>query len=74
MSKLFTHNLGMLDRGLRVAIGLGLLSLTLVGPHSLWGLIGLIPLATAALGSCPAYSLIGLSTDKKASSQGARNS
>ena len=65
MSKIFAHNVGTLDRGLRVVVGLGLLSLTMVGPHSLWGLIGLIPLATAALGSCPAYSLIGLSTDKK---------
>ncbi|MBI5548287.1 MAG: DUF2892 domain-containing protein [Deltaproteobacteria bacterium] len=64
MSKLLARNVGTLDRVVRVVLGLGLLSLTVVGPQTLWGLIGLVPLATAALGSCPAYSLIGVSTCK----------
>lgn len=64
MSKLFAHNVGTADRIVRVAIGLGLLSLTVVGPQSLWGLVGLVPLATAAFGACPAYSLIGVATNK----------
>jgi hypothetical protein len=64
MSKIFARNLGTVDRALRVVVGLGALSLTVAGPHTMWGLIGLVPLLTAAVGSCPAYSLFGLRTSK----------
>ncbi len=59
-----TRNIGSIDRALRVIIGLGLLSLLVLLPGDLrWlGLIGLVPLATAAMGNCPLYSLIGIST------------
>jgi hypothetical protein len=50
------------DRVLRIALGLGLLSLTVVGPHTLWGLIGIVPLLTGFLGNCPLYGLFGAST------------
>jgi hypothetical protein len=56
------RNMGSLDRALRVAIGLVLLSLTVFGPQTLWGLIGLVPLATAAIGFCPAYLPFGFTT------------
>lgn len=46
----------------RVVLGLGLLSLTVVGPHTLWGLVGLVPLATGVVGFCPLYRLLGLNT------------
>lgn len=62
MKKLIAPNVGLADRVVRVVLGLGLLSLTAVGPHSLWGLVGIIPVSTALLGSCPLYSLVGLST------------
>jgi hypothetical protein len=62
LSKLLPRNESALDRGIRVALGLALLSLTLVGPHTLWGLVGLVPLVTGAAGSCPLYRLFGLST------------
>ena len=39
-------NEGTLDRILRVALGLALLSLTVIGPKSLWGLVGIVPLLT----------------------------
>ena len=55
-------NEGWLDRALRVVLGLALLSLVVVGPKSLLGLIGLVPLLTGALGVCPIYSLLGLRT------------
>ena len=55
-------NVGTLDRILRIALGLGLLSLVFVGPQTLWGLLGIIPLATALFGYCPAYSLLGIRT------------
>lgn len=56
------RNVGGIDRLLRVLLGLGLLSLIFVGPQSYWGLIGLIPLGTALIGYCPAYSLFGIRT------------
>lgn len=55
-------NVGGIDRILRIVVGLGLLSLVFVGPQTPWGWIGLVPLLTALVGYCPAYSLIGLST------------
>ncbi len=57
-----TSNIGSLDRILRVLVGLGLLSLIFVGPKTLWGLVGLVPLGTALIGFCPAYRLLGLNT------------
>ena len=47
---------------MRVVLGLGLLTLTFVGPDTALGYLGLIPLATGLLGSCPLYSLLGFST------------
>lgn len=56
-------NEGTLDRGIRVVFGLLVLSLVLVGPKSLIGLIGLVPLVTGLVGFCPLYRLIGLRTN-----------
>ncbi|MDU8944383.1 YgaP family membrane protein [Ovoidimarina sediminis] len=57
-----TRNEGTLDRALRIIAGLVLLSLVFVGPQTLWGLIGIVPLVTGLIGWCPAYSLLGLNT------------
>jgi hypothetical protein len=59
-----TKNVGSIDRLLRVAGGLGLLAFALFSGHAYaWaGYIGIVPLATALLGTCPIYSLFGLST------------
>ena len=57
-----TINVGTIDRVARIVVGLGLLSLVFIGPKTLWGLIGLVPLTTAAVGWCPLYSLIGVKT------------
>lgn len=62
MDKLFPNNEHTIERAARVLIGLGVLSLTFVGPQTWWGLVGLVPLATGLIGSCPAYSLLGIST------------
>lgn len=59
---LLPRNEGTADRVIRVIAGLALLSLVFVGPQTLWGLLGLIPLITGLVGSCPAYRLLGLST------------
>ena len=61
-------NVGGIDRVVRVIVGLGLFSLIFVleGASRWWGLIGLVPLATAALGWCPAYLPFGIKTCKTA--------
>ena len=55
-------NEGIIDRVVRVVLGLVLLSLTVLGPHTLWGLIGFVPLLTGVLGFCPLYRVLGMST------------
>ena len=57
-----TQNMGSVDRGIRIVVGLVLIALVFVGPQTMWGWIGIIPLATALIGWCPAYSLIGVKT------------
>ena len=58
------NNVGRLDRMVRIIMGLGLISLIFLLNGSLrWmGLIGLVPLMTAAIGSCPLYAIFGLNT------------
>ena len=62
------QNVGGVDRVVRIVVGLGLLSLLflLEGNARWWGLIGLVPLATGALGWCPAYLPFGIKTCKTA--------
>ena len=55
-------NIGRTDRIIRIVAGLLLLSLVFIGPQTLWGLVGLIPLATAFINFCPAYRLLGMDT------------
>jgi hypothetical protein len=62
LQRLFPRNEAVWDRGLRVILGLSLLSLVFVGPQTLWGLIGVVPLLTGLLGSCPLYTLFGIGT------------
>lgn len=57
-------NVGTLDRSLRIAAGLILLGLSLSGVIGLWGLIGIVPLATGLFRFCPLYPLLGISTCK----------
>ncbi len=60
--KLFPINQHPLERGVRVALGLVGLSLAFVGPQTAWGYLGAIPLLTGLVGSCPAYTLFGITT------------
>lgn len=60
-------NIGGLDRILRIVLGLALIAYAIpVGfPHTGWnwaGWIGVIPLLTGLAGSCPLYSVTGVST------------
>ncbi len=62
---MFKTNVGTIDRAIRIILGLFLLALTMVGPETPWGMIGIIPLATGILRTCPLYSLVGLNTCAK---------
>ncbi|MBK6321758.1 DUF2892 domain-containing protein [Candidatus Aalborgicola defluviihabitans] len=55
-------NVGGIDRIARIAIGLVLIGLTLTGNIGLWGWLGLVPLATGAIGWCPPYAILGFNT------------
>lgn len=60
--KLFPVNEHYLDRLLRIVLGIALLLMVVVGPHTLWGLVGIVPLFTGLAGSCPLYTLLGIDT------------
>ncbi len=55
-------NVGGLDRGLRIIVGLVLIALTATGTVGWWGWIGVVPLLTGLIGGCPAYALLGINT------------
>lgn len=62
-----SKNVGMIDRALRVIAGLALIAFALgfIAPGSAYawlGWIGIVPLLTALVGYCPAYTLLGFST------------
>ncbi len=51
-----------IDRALRVLVGIALLALVFVGPQTPWGLLGLLPLVTGVIGSCPLYTMLRIRT------------
>ncbi len=55
-------NVGGLDRTIRIALGLTLISLVFVGPHTQWGWLGLLPLGTGVIGWCALYAALGIDT------------
>jgi hypothetical protein len=57
-------NVGGMDKIARIVVGLALLAMTVVGPKTMWGLIGVVPLATGLLNFCPAYTLLGINSCK----------
>ncbi|NNF91460.1 MAG: DUF2892 domain-containing protein [Boseongicola sp.] len=64
---MFKSNVGTTDRALRVIVGVALLVAFFMLPEASYRwllLIGIVPLVTGLMGSCPAYSLFGMSTCK----------
>lgn len=58
-------NVGGIDRVLRIVVGIALLAAFFIWPEApyRWAfLIGIVPLATGLMSSCPLYSILGLST------------
>ncbi|MFG6489051.1 DUF2892 domain-containing protein [Roseateles sp. BYS78W] len=65
-------NVGTLDRFVRIAIGLALVAAAWLGSVGPWGWIGLLPLFTGLIGSCPAYLPFGFTTCSTKSHKGSR--
>lgn len=62
---MFKTNEGTIDRALRVIVGIALLAAFFMYPEASWRnwtLIGVVPLLTGLLGTCPIYSMLGMST------------
>ena len=55
-------NIGKTDKIIRIILGLVILSQSVFGLQSLWGLIGLVLIITAVIDFCPAYTLLGINT------------
>ncbi len=62
---MFRLNVGNIDRLLQIVAGLVLIALVLVGPKTPWGWIGLVPLLTGLMRTCPIYSLFGISSHRR---------
>lgn len=62
---MFAKNVGSIDRVLRIVIGLALIAgffLNTDGSYRWLYLLGVIPLATGLMSTCPLYSIVGFST------------
>jgi len=63
---MFKTNEGPLDRALRVLVGVALLVWFFVDQGTgVWHyakLIGIVPVLTGLIGSCPLYAILGIST------------
>ena len=60
-----TKNIGNTERLIRAILGVALIAgyfLNSGGAYSWLYLLGIIPLATAAIGWCPPYALLGINT------------
>lgn len=56
------HNVGTVDRVIRIVAGLALIAASLLGYIGLWGWIGVVVLATGLFRFCPAYLPFGLNS------------
>ena len=56
------HNVGTVDRLIRILAGAALIAASLLGYIGAWGWIGVIVLATGMFRFCPAYLPFGLRT------------
>lgn len=55
-------NVGTMDRALRIAAGIILITLAATGIFTPWGWIGAVPLLTGIFKFCPIYFTFGISS------------
>lgn len=63
-------NVGVIDKSLRIIVGIALIALAAFNVIGWWGYIGIVPLLTGLFNFCPAYMLLGMSTKGKPSNEG----
>ena len=61
------YNIGIFDRIARVVVGMALIGIAIgyIAPETGWnwvGWIGVIPIFTGLVGTCPVYRMLGMST------------
>jgi hypothetical protein len=54
-------NIGNLDRFARIVVGIVVIGAGVIY-QSWWGILGLLPLVTAFIRWCPAYTIFGINT------------
>lgn len=67
---MFKKNVGSVERALRIIVGLALIVVAVLNQKGIWnginigywGYIGIIPLLTGLISSCPLYTLFGINT------------
>ena len=62
MDKILPRNEHTVERVVRVLVGVGLLTIAFVGPKTPWGYLGVLPIFTGLVGSCPLYTVFGINT------------
>lgn len=62
MSRILPANVHPYERVLRVGLGVVLVGAAYAGAIGPWGYVGLLPIVTGLLNSCPLYTLLGIST------------
>ena len=62
LASLFPRNEHIADRALRVILGIALIAIVFVGPQTPLGWLGIVPLFTGLVGSCPLYTITGFCT------------
>ena len=67
---LFQHNMGKVDRIIRVILGVLLIGNVFFALQHPIGWVGVALLATGILGICPLYSLLGINTKSAAEKVG----
>lgn len=60
-----TKNVGSIDKTVRIVAGLVLIALAIMGVGAPWTWIGILPLVTGLMGTCPAYTLFKIDTCPK---------
>jgi len=66
------RNIGSLDTIIRLILAAIIITLGIMY-QSWWGLIGVVPLMTAIIGTCPIYGLLGISTSRQSRKVGKSN-
>lgn len=62
---MFKNNVGGIDKIARIVVGLALIAgffLNADGAYRWLYLIGIVPLVTGLMGTCPLYSILGFNT------------